>query len=36
MRLNGKNEVGQGNDETKIYDSYIHLIGFSTATKSFF
>ncbi len=35
MRLNGKGEAkGQGDDETKIYDGYIRLIGFSTATMS--
>ncbi len=35
MRLNGKNEAkGQGDNETKIYDSYIRLIGFSTAAMS--
>ncbi len=37
MRLNGKDEIkSQGDDKTKIYDGYIRLIGFSTATKSFF
>ncbi len=35
MRLNKKDEAkGQGDDETKIYDGYIHLIGFSTAAMS--
>ncbi len=35
MRLNGKDKVkGQEDDKTKMYDGYIHLIGFSTAAMS--
>ncbi len=37
MKLNKKDKAnGQGDDETKIYNSYIRLIEFSTAAKSFF
>ncbi len=35
MRLNGKDEAkGQEDDEMKIYDGYIRLIGFNTIVIS--
>ncbi len=35
MRLNRKDKAkGQGDDETKIYDGYIHLMGFNIAAMS--